>query len=198
MVIVNEAPEPSLGLIDDLLRHEKGMITKGEVRAVTLAKLQMVPNAILWDVGASSGSVAIEAVRLTEGAKAYAVEKVSKRLALLKKNIATYAPGQVVPVAGEAPEVLRDLPDPDRVFVGGGGKNLPAILRTVATRLKKRGRIVVNTVTLESLGEARAVLAAKKFSIEVISLQVSRGKELSGRTMLKAENPVFIVSGEIT
>ncbi len=196
MVILNESPEGPLGLPDMLLEHEGGMITRGEVRAVTLAKLRMAPGGVLWDVGASSGSVAIEAVRLVEGSTAYAVERSPKRLALMKKNIASFVPGRVIPVAGEAPEALRDLPDPDRVFVGGGGKRLPAILRTAVKRLREGGRMVVNTVTLESLGEARAVLAAKGFMPEVISLQVSRGKELAGRTMLKAENTVFVVSGE--
>lgn len=197
MVILNETPDAPLGLPDTLLEHERGMITRGEVRAVTLAKLRMAPGVLLWDVGASSGSVAIEAVRLAEGAKAYAVERAQKRLAMMKRNIASFVPGRVIPVAGEAPEAPRDLPDPDRVFVGGGGERLPAILRTALKRLRPGGRIVVNAVTFESLAETRQALTKGGILPEVVSLQVGRGRELAGRMMLKAENPVFIVSGGI-
>jgi precorrin-6Y C5,15-methyltransferase (decarboxylating) len=196
MIIFNTAPESPVGLPDQSLIHDKGMITKEEIRAVVIAKLRMAPKQILWDIGAASGSVAVEAVRMVEGATAFAVEKSKKRAVSLKRNITRLVPGRVFATVGEAPEALHDLPDPDRVFIGGGGKRLKLILRAVLKRLQSGGRIVVNAVTLDSLEEARRELERSGLRTEVISLQVGRGKELAGRVMMKAENPIFIVTAE--
>ncbi len=196
MILLHDAdPGGRFGIPDPELEHDAGMITKSEIRAVVLAKLRTGSNQVLWDIGAASGSVGIEAVRMAPGSVVYAVEKSGQRVAALKRNIARFAPGRVRPVRGEAPSVLRDLPDPDRVFLGGHGGHLKAILRHGLRRLNRGGRIVVSAVTLETLHEAAETFSAGGVTPEIVSLQIGRGRDLSGRVMLQAENQVFLLTG---
>lgn len=185
-----------LGIPDHLYAHEKGMITRSEVRAVALSKLRIAPGNVLWDIGAASGSVSVEASWVAQGVTAYAVEKSRRRFAGLKKNIERFGAGKIFPVSGTAPSVLKELPDPDRVFVGGSGGNLTPILKTSLRRLQKGGRIVVNAVTLETLYQTRSLLSKQGCSQDVVSVQIGRGRDLQGKLMLQAETPIFIISAE--
>jgi precorrin-6B C5,15-methyltransferase / cobalt-precorrin-6B C5,C15-methyltransferase len=194
-VVVLQAPEalgnagagPTLawGRPDELYEHRAGMVTKAEVRAVALGKLALPGTGVLWDVGAGSGSVAIECARLAPGLRVFAIERRPDDVARLRKNAGDTG---VVIVEGEAPAALADLPDPDRVFVGGGGLN---VLESVTDRLRPDGVVVATYAALD-----RAVVAATRLG-HMVQIAVSRGVPLggSGALRLAAENPVFVCWG---
>ncbi len=179
------APTLAWGRPDDLYDHRAGMITKAEVRAVALGKLALPATGVLWDVGAGSGSVAIECARLAPGLRVFAVERRSDDVDRLRENASGTG---VVVVEGEAPAALAELPDPDRVFVGGGGLN---VLESVMGRLRPDGVVVATYAALD-----RAAAAASRLG-HVVQIAVSRGVPLggSGALRLAAENPVFVCWG---
>ena len=113
-----------LGLPDESFGHQAGLITKMELRAVVLANLQLQPDLILWDLGAGSGSVAIEAARMVPLRHVLALEKDEARFRQLLDNVKRFQCGEIVAIHGSAPEALEGLPDPDRVFIGGSGGHL--------------------------------------------------------------------------
>jgi len=162
------------GLEDEQFRKEKSLITKKEARALILAELQIREDAVMWDVGAGSGSVGIEAVRIAPGLRVYAVEREKGRLEMIRKNSQQLGGFGLRTVLGEAPEALQDLPDPDRVFVGGSGGSLADILEVVEKRLQPEGRAVVSVVTPETLGRALKFVEQTKLAHEWLLLQVSR------------------------
>lgn len=138
----------SAGLADDLFESD-GTMTKRMVRALTVSALAPRPNELLWDIGAGSGTVAVEWARTAPGARAIALEPKAERRDFIRRNAATFGlSDRIVPVAGTAPEALADLPDPDAVFIGGGGSE--ATIAAALARLRPGGRLVANAVTLES------------------------------------------------
>jgi precorrin-6Y C5,15-methyltransferase (decarboxylating) len=187
---------PLLGQPDDAYAHTRGLITKAEVRAVSVARLAMHRTAVLWDVGAGSGSVAIEAASLRVAAAVYAIERDAEQLELLRANVRRYTAGNVRIIAGEAPEALAPLPDPDAVFVGGTGGRLPAVLDAATARLRPGGRLVVNLVALDHLAAARERLAADGWTIDVTQISVARSAPVGGSLRLAALNPVFVLTAE--
>ncbi len=136
------------GLEDDLFRHD-GQITKKEIRILTLAALSPTPGDLLWDVGAGSGSISIEWLRLDSSLGAIAIESSGGRLENIKHNMNCLGVPHLQVVHGRAPDCLESLPDPDAIFLGGGASD-PDILETCWARLKPGGRLVANAVTLES------------------------------------------------
>ena len=163
-----------LGLEDDLFAKEKSLITKRESRALILAELQLEPRGVMWDVGAGSGSVGIEAVRIAPGLRVYGVERDQARLEMIQDNARRLGGFGVKAVLGEAPGVLQDLPDPDRVFVGGSGGSLVDILEIVEKRLRPRGRAVVSVVTPETVARAQKFVDTTELAHEWLLLQVGR------------------------
>jgi precorrin-6B C5,15-methyltransferase / cobalt-precorrin-6B C5,C15-methyltransferase len=193
---VNPAqPRLHLGLPEAALAHQAGLITKAEVRAVVLAKLGLGPGQVLWDVGAGCGSVGLEASLLVPGGKIFAVERHPERAAQIAANRESFGVANLEIVRGQAPECLADLPDPQRIFVGGGGPLLGAIVREALRRLAPDGRVVVSAALLETLETARVVLAQAGWEVEVVQLQVSRSHPLAEGTAFKALNPVWIITG---
>ena len=188
-------PQLHLGLPEVALAHEAGLVTKAEVRAVVLAKLALLPGLVLWDVGAGCGSVGLEASLLLPGGKIYAVERQPERAAQIAANRDKFGAHSLEVVCGEAPECLGKLPEPQRVFVGGGGPAVGAIVAEAVRRLGSDGRIVITAALLETLAAARAALAEAGWEAEVVQLQVSRSHPLAGGTSMQALNPVWIVTG---
>jgi len=168
------------------LDHRAGMVTKAEVRAVALGKLALPATGVLWDVGAGSGSVAIECAGLAPGLAVYAVERRADDADRIRSNAG--AVGAVVRVVeGEAPAALAALPDPDRAFVGGGGVT---VLDAVLGRLRPGGQVVATYAAVD-----RALAAADRLG-SLVQVAVSRGQRLpDGALRLAAENPVFVVWG---
>jgi precorrin-6Y C5,15-methyltransferase (decarboxylating) len=191
----SEPMAPVLGLGDDQFAHQRGLITKMEVRAVVLASLQLRPGLVLWDLGAASGSVGIEAARLTRLERVVAVEKDPDRFRQLLENIGRFGcSGVFLPVQGQATEALQGAPDPDRVFIGGSGGESTAILKEVVRRLRPRGYVVQTAVTLETLAELQAFWRRQPFELNIVQLQVNRSVPIGDALRLEALNPVFIIT----
>lgn len=186
---------PPLGIPDALFSRSNGLITKAEVRAVSLAKLQLAHDSVVWDIGAGSGSVAIEAARLSPAGFVYAVEKEAGRTKDIEKNIKRFGVKNVAVVKGTAPECLRGLRPPDAVFVGGGGFGIADILKAVSRPLKKTGRIVVNAVTVETIGRATGYFKDNGWEHETLLMSTAKSKAVAGLSLLSANNPVFIITG---
>lgn len=185
---------PVMGIPEESFRHQAGLITKLEIRSVVLAQLQLKPDLVLWDVGAGSGSVSIEAARITRLRRVIAVEKDAGRYADLVDNIKRFRCTEVLPVHGNASHLLHEFPAPDRVFIGGSGGDLHAILEEVVKRLKPKGRVVQTVVTLDSLDSVRSFWRGKPFETSIVQLQVNRSVPIGKTLRLDALNPVFIVT----
>ncbi|MCK4177400.1 precorrin-6y C5,15-methyltransferase (decarboxylating) subunit CbiE [Aciditerrimonas ferrireducens] len=174
------------GLPESAFAHRGGMVTKSEVRSVVLGKLALPAAGVLWDLGAGSGSVAVEAALVSPGLTVFAVEQDPEAAARVAENATTMAAGVHV-VVGAAPEALADLPDPDRVFVGGGG--IPA-LDAALRRLRPGGRVVATFAALD-----RAAQAAERLG-RMVEVTVSRARRLpDGGWRLAGANPVFVAWG---
>ncbi|MGC2423148.1 MAG: precorrin-6y C5,15-methyltransferase (decarboxylating) subunit CbiE [Nitrospirota bacterium] len=203
MIIKKEHPEEggervyskTLGIPDFQFAHREGMITKAEVRAIVLSKLRPDKGNIMWDIGAGSGSVSIEAEPFILPGKIFAVEKDPKQLSYLKKNIARFQAAGVEPVSGDAPEALMSLPDPDMVFIGGSSGMLTEILRYVDGRLRTGGRLVANVVTLENFSEVLQFMKDYDYAFEITTASVSRSKELSEKHFMVGGNPINVIFG---
>lgn len=185
------------GIADDDFKQptEGHLITKLEIRAVSLAKLAITENSIVWDIGAGSGAVAIEAARLARNGSVFAIEKNAPSIAVIEENVRNLGCGNVKVIQAMAPEGLDKLPAPDAVFIGGSGGEMGDILSICCQRLKPGGRIVVNAVTLETLQRAIDGLEANNFDSEVTLVNAARSKGILNLTRLEALNPVFIVTG---
>jgi precorrin-6B C5,15-methyltransferase / cobalt-precorrin-6B C5,C15-methyltransferase len=173
-------------LDDDAFEARAAMLTKAEVRAVVLARLGPRLGDLVWDVGAGSGSVGVEAARF--GAAVVAVDRDPDAVAQVRRNAERHGV-QVRAVHGIAPAALDDLPDPDQVFVGGGG---PDVVRACAAREPRR--VVVTLAAPERIGEVRSALAG--YRVEGTVLQASRLRPLpDGTDRLAATNPVTVMWG---
>lgn len=180
---------------EEFQRRGGGLITKMEVRAVSLAKMQLKEDSIVWDIGAGSGAVSIEAAFLARQGKVFAIEKDTEAVVVIKENIEKFGSHNITVIETLAPANLAMLPPPTSVFIGGSGGHLMAILQITANRLKDSGRIVINAATLETLQEAIKGLKANGFISEVTLVNVARSQAILHLTRLEALNPVFIISG---
>lgn len=186
---------PVLGIPDEEFATVKKLITKEEIRVITLAKLKLRHDMVLWDIGAGSGSVAVEADQLLPNGRVFAVERNPQCRDFIKENLKRFNTRNVTLVEGEAPECLDALPDPDRVFIGGSGGNLWEILEAADNRLPAGGRIVLNAVTLDTLTAATEFFESGGFQIEVTTVNIARTRPLTDYRMFEAYNPVYVVVG---
>lgn len=206
-------PQPNpvlLGLTDSTyhMRQPKGdgsggLITKQEVRAVSLARLQLREDSIVWDIGAGSGSVGLEAARLCRRGHVYAIEKNEHDVAIVRQNHAAFGISNYTLLHDKAPAGLDAWPDPDAVFIGGSGGELADLIRLSLKRLKPGGHLVMNFVTLENMATALDTLKACDNAAEqsgahaldwdVLHLHASRSKPILHMTRLVPESPVWLV-----
>ena len=179
---------------DDFAKRmpKKGLITKREARLLSLAMLQLRPTSVLWDVGAASGSVAIEGAMLAYDGSVFAVEVDPESVEICRENVRAHAADNVRVVAGRAPEALAELPDPDAVFVGGSKGSMAEIVEVALERLKPGGRLVVNAITLENVGETYRCLRERNREPEVLLLNLSRAEPLARYMRYEAQNPIHI------
>lgn len=173
---------------------EKGLITKLEVRAVSLAKLGLTDDSIVWDIGAGSGSVGLEAARIARLGHVWAIEKNVADAANARANAQLLRTTNYTLLEGKAPDQLDTWPDPDAVFVGGSGGELAGLIQLVLSRLKLGGHLVMNFVTFENLATATGALAATGADWEVVQLQAARSQPILDMHRLAAQNPVWIVT----
>jgi precorrin-6B C5,15-methyltransferase / cobalt-precorrin-6B C5,C15-methyltransferase len=187
---------PLLGLPESALRHRGepcGLITKREVRLQALGFLEMHHGDVLWDIGAGSGSVSLEAARLAPTLAVFAIEKATEALAHLRENVANFGLGNVHLVAGEAPESLAELPDPNAVFVGGNGGRLLEILDHVMHQLKPGGRLVLSCIALETFSHAWNWFSERRLDPQATSLQLAHSRPLGNLHRFEPDNPIFLL-----
>jgi precorrin-6Y C5,15-methyltransferase (decarboxylating) len=186
-----------LGLPDeDFAQRSPGShtMTKREVRAITLANLQLHAHSILWDVGSGTGAVAIEAARLLSQGHVYAIEDDAEARAAIEINCRHFNAVNITIVPGRAPQALQDLPNPDAIFVGGSGGALHAILEVAMARLHSQGRLVVNLASFEHLCEATSVLRQTNCTVECTLVNIARAQKILDFTRFAALNPVFVLT----
>jgi precorrin-6Y C5,15-methyltransferase (decarboxylating) len=175
--------------------HDQGLITKAEIRVLTLAKLRLSPHHIMWDLGAGSGSVSVDASYYVTEGTIIAVERRPDRIEHIRQNQERFGIGNLEIVKATLPEGMSELPSPDRIFVGGGGENMISIIETAGSYLKSGGIIVVNTILINRLEKIIRVLKKLNLETEVIHVQIGRGKEMSYGIRMEALNPVWIITG---
>lgn len=187
-------PYASSGIPDELFIRGDVPMTKQEVRAVALAKLRLTATDTVWDVGAGTGSVSIEAALIARAGSVWAVERNATGVRLIRENADAFGCGNVHAVPGVAPEALAKLPVPDAVFVGGSAGELLSIVEA-ALEKNSQVRLCVPCVTVETLTEACALLSGSRFKgFEACQVSAARAEAVGSHHLMKAQNPVFLVS----
>lgn len=187
-------PYASSGIPDELFIRGDVPMTKQEVRAVALAKLRLTATDTVWDVGAGTGSVSIEAALVARAGSVWAVERNAAGVRLIRENADAFGCGNVHAVPGVAPEALAKLSVPDAVFVGGSAGELPSIVEA-ALEKNSQVRLCVPCVTVETLTEACALLSGSRFKgFEACQVSAARAEAVGSHHLMKAQNPVFLVS----
>ncbi len=190
-----QGAENKFGLREMEIAHSKGLITKDEVRAVTIHKLRLPRKGVFWDIGAGSGSVSIEAARLCPGLDVISIEKNGEQINYINSNREKFGIVNLKVVEGLAPDGLDDFPSPDRVFIGGSNNKLDSIVKAAAGKMDA-GIIVINATTIETLNEAVQSLEKYGFGVSVSEVSISRSKKVKDKRHMSALNPIFIVRGE--
>lgn len=182
-------PQPP-GLPDEAFSTSGGLITKREVRLVSLAELALGPGEVLWDIGAGSGAVGIEAARAQPTACVHAVERRAELCAHIRENLRRFPAPNLSLIEGTAPAACLEWPRPHAVFIGGSGGQLTEMIAMAQQRLHPGGRLVMNLVTLENLQVVRSLLPAAR----VVQVQVNVGVPIGAMLRFDAQNPVFVVT----
>ncbi len=188
------AISPGIGIDDKHYEHERGLITKREIRVVGISLLNIMSHSTVWDLGAGCGAVSIESAYLARDGMVFSVEKSPERVEQIIRNRKRFGLHHVEVIHGIMPHCLGSLPAPDRVFLGGGLSGGEGLLEKIFSCLKPGGKFVAHTVLLNSLGMVKGFLEKRGIPYEVILLQAARSNELSGDIRLSSLNPVFIIS----
>lgn len=185
-----------LGLPDAAFVRGKVPMTKQEIRILTLVKAQIGPRDIVYDIGAGTGSLSIEAARLAPEGYVYAVERKEEAIRLIEANGERFGLENLSVIEAEAPAGLENLPLADAVLIGGSGGHLASILDCVAEKLREGGRLVLNCITVQTLAAALDYLHAHEavYRYEAIQVQVSRLRRVGPYDMADAQNPVYIIT----
>lgn len=197
MILVRKSNQqpglPSFGLTEDDITHSRGLITKREVRAAVLHSLAIPENGILWDVGAGSGSIGLEAARLFPELLVYSVEKSEEQHENILRNKSRYDTCNLKLIKGAAPEKLHGLPRPDRVFIGGNGGNLEQIIQLSNEQLQQGGRLVVTAVIDKTYKEAPEYMFKCGLDVEMSRIEVTRLSYPDRQE--QSFNPITIIVG---
>lgn len=173
---------------------KRGLITQSEVRAIALAQLDIRATSVVWDVGAGSGAVAIEAAQLASQGMVYAIEPEPSDIGLIEANAEEFGVPNVRTVLGRAPEIFASLPEPDAVFVGGTGRQVDLVLTAAFDRLCQGGSLVVNIATIEGLAAAHQTLKSLHGQVRVWNFSIARGIEQMDRLRFEAVPPSFLLA----
>jgi precorrin-6Y C5,15-methyltransferase (decarboxylating) len=186
-------PLPLLGLPETAIAHRAGMITKREMRLIALGYLALHPGDVFWDIGAGSGSLALEAARLAASLQVFAIERSDLALGQIIDNIRAFGLPNIRPIHGEAPEILADLPNPNAVFIGGSGGRLDALIPVVVQRLQAGGRIVMNCITIEHFQLGWERLKQHGLQVEATSVQLSHAQPIGTLHRFASDSPLFVL-----
>lgn len=190
-----ESPHWPIGIDDSEFlqrKPDKGLITKKEIRTLSISVLRLKEDSTVWDIGTCTGSVAIEAAKIAREGQVFAIEKNEGDLENCKQNLAKFRVDATL-VHGKAPDGLETFPDPDAVFIGGTAGGMEDILDICCSRLKACGRIVLNAVTIENLSEAMLVFKERGYETNITLAQISRSKPILNLTRFDALNPIYII-----
>lgn len=182
------------GIPDEAFIRGKVPMTKEEVRSISLSKLQLTRNSVIYDVGAGTGSVSVEIAMQAVDGQVYAIEKKPEAVELLYKNKEKFAADNLTIVEGLAPEACVDLPVPTHAFIGGSSGNMKEILELLLSKNPKI-RVVINCIALESVGEAMNCLKELPFEqVDIAQVQVAKGKKAGSYHLMMGQNPVYVIS----
>ncbi len=175
-------------------KPKRGLLTPAEVRSIALAELDLGPTSIVWDVGAGSGSVAIEAAQISSAGQIFAIEMDPDDHKLISDNSDSFQTDNVRAVLGKAPEAWQDLPQPDAIFIGGTGREIRQILDAACDSLKVGGRLVVSLASPENLAGVLELLRSRGIDANCWMVQISRGNPQLGQVRFETMNPSYLVS----
>jgi precorrin-6Y C5,15-methyltransferase (decarboxylating) len=175
-------------------RPKRGLLTPAEVRSLALAELQLRPTSEVWDVGAGSGSVGLEAARIARDGRVHAIEMDPDDHALIRENAARFGVMNLNPVLGRAPEAWASLPDPDAIYVGGSGRDVAMLVDQAWSRLKPGGRLVTACNSIENLAAMHTLLRSRSNDAAYWMVNIARGIEQLDRIRFEAINPIFLIA----
>lgn len=184
----------SYGIEDDIFIRGKVPMTKSEIRSISISKLKLQKDSIVYDIGAGTGSVSVELAILAEEGTVYAIEKKEEAVELIWENKKKFAVSNLEIIKGLAPEAIKDLPAPTHVFIGGSSGNLKEIIEQV---LKKNPttRIVINAIALETISEIVLFIKQNSFqNVDIVTASIGKAKMIGDYHMMMGQNPVYIVS----
>ena len=188
----------NLGIKDEAFVRGKVPMTKEEIRILTLVKAQIAPDAVVYDIGAGTGSLSIEAARLAPAGHVYAIEKNPEGIGLIAENAKKFSVKNITVVEGTAPDALAGLPALDVALIGGSGRRLADILDIIGERLRPNGRIVANAITMQTVAACLDYFHAHadRYTYEAIQVQISRLERVGPYDMAKALNPIYIITAQ--
>ena len=175
-------------------RPKRGLLTPAEVRSLALAELQLRPTSVVWDVGAGSGSVGLEAARIARDGRVHAIEMDPDDHALIRENAARFGVTNLDPVLGRAPEAWASLADPDAIYVGGSGRDVAMLVEQAWQRLKPGGRLVTACNSIENLAAMHSLLRSRSNDAAYWMVNIARGIEQLDRIRFEAINPIFLIA----
>ena len=174
-------------------RPKRGLLTPAEVRSMALAEMDLGPTSVVWDVGAGSGSVSVEAAQIAQHGAVYAIEMDAEDYQLISANAERFSVTNLTPVLGQAPDAWTDLPQPDAIFIGGTGRHVRRIVEQAFTRLRGGGRIVINVVSIENLTEVQQVMRQLAGEVNVWMINIARGTQQLETMRFESTPPTFLI-----
>lgn len=197
LVLVNEKAGEALithGIADEEFLRDKVPMTKEEVRSISISKLGLSRNSVIYDIGAGTGSISVECAKIAVDGMVYAIEKKPEACKLIEQNKYRLAASNLHIVVGEAPEVLADLPTPTHVFIGGSSGKLEEILNALWEKNPKL-RVVLNAISLETIAEVTRMLKKYEFrKKEIVQVTIAKAKEIGNYQMMMGQNPVYVIT----
>jgi precorrin-6Y C5,15-methyltransferase (decarboxylating) len=175
-------------------RPKRGLLTHAEIRVLALAEMDLGPASIVWDIGAGSGSVAIEAAQIASAGTVYAIEMDSADHELIKENAERFGVSNLVPVLGRAPEAWQELPDPDALFIGSRGRGIVRMVEAAFRRLKKGGRLVATMRSIDNMSDVHRLLRGYRPDAKVWMLNFARGNYQFDRLTFESFTPTFLAA----
>ena len=175
-------------------RPKRGLLTPAEVRSLALAELELRAGSVVWDVGAGSGSVGLEAARVARDGTVYAIEMDPDDHHLIRENAGRLGVTNLQAVLGKAPDAWAELPDPDAIYVGGSGRDVAMLVEKAWERLRRGGRLVTACNSIENLAAVHALLRARSGNAAYWMVNIARGIEQLDRIRFEAINPIFLIA----